>query len=313
MHHRELKALLDGQLLPAVLGGSLGVRLSFTLAVHMCVAVHHPGTDREKSQQHPQQHDLLSGTASGELRPTVGSSGAAAASDGSILVGGHHAGAAKKHPASAAHREEGQHTQPPLLLLLAYPSQVVHFLAFGVFSAEAPTGPPGSRVAVGGAKGAARAAGGPGAGRGGKAVGAAVFVEPAVLLPARVAFCAFLDLVILRCRQQAEERELQSGRGSQGCSTAVGADVAAAAAGQAFIDDVALRLLDVVRGAGPYAWVASREAGQASWLNSCKVQAWQALCLLCRGLSKAAAEKVWGVDVLYAGGAGAVPAVPGLV
>ena len=130
-----------------------------------------------------------------------------------------------------------------------------------------------------------------GGGPSGKATGAAVFVEPTVLLPARVAFCAFLDLVILRCRQQAEERGLQSGGGGQGSTT-----VAPAAAGQAFIDDVALRLLDIVRGAGPYVWVASREAGQASWLNSCKVQAWQALCLLCRGLSKAAADKVWGVN-----------------
>ena len=248
-----------------MLGGSLGVRLSFTLAVHLCVAVHH------------RPHSATGG--SGEA-PASGSIG-----------GGHHAGAAAKEHDPASASWEVPHTRPPLLLLLlAYPSQVVHFLSFGVFSAEAPTGPPGSRATSGGARGAARVAGG---GPSGKATGAAVFVEPTVLLPARVAFCAFLDLIILRCCQQEAEPQGMEGGGGGQCSTA--------ATGQAFIDDVALRLLDIVRGAGPYAWVASREAGQASWLNSCKVQAWQALCLLCRGLSKAAAEKVRGVRGRLAG------------
>jgi hypothetical protein len=51
---------------------------------------------------------------------------------------------------------------------------------------------------------------------------------------------------------------------------------------QGFIRSLLLKLLDIAQAAaaGPYAWLASREAGQGSAANAIKVAVWQALCVL---------------------------------
>jgi hypothetical protein len=51
---------------------------------------------------------------------------------------------------------------------------------------------------------------------------------------------------------------------------------------QDFIRSLLLKLLDIAQAAaaGPYAWLASREAGQGSAANAIKVAVWQALCVL---------------------------------
>lgn len=192
-------------LLPAVLSGRHGVRLSIALALHLCSADPSPSS------------------------PSI------IAQDGGI----------EERRSGAVH------------LLLSYPREVVHFLVFGSFTSKPQL------------SGASKAFDG-------RASASTVKpLDPAVLLPSRIVFCAFLDLLI---------RDLISGH-AQTNPTEV--ELLAIAEEQTFIDMVALHLLQVV-GAdprGPYARLAGREAGQSSSTNACKVQAWQTLCLLCRGMS----------------------------
>lgn len=197
--------------MPVVLSGSLGVRLSITLALHLCSSK--PGADIV-------QH----GNPSDSCQELV---------------------------------------DPPPSLLLAYPRELAHFLVFGLFTLN-PLSNCASKVATGGRS----TGGGKSSSRSQPPVPSPV--DPAVLLPSRVVFCAFLDQL------------LQS-------TSAKGLTNTDAQNQQAFINTVSLHLLDIVGGGstgGPgYEAMSAREAGQSSPANACKVQAWQALCLLCRGLS----------------------------
>jgi hypothetical protein len=71
---------------------------------------------------------------------------------------------------------------------------------------------------------------------------------------------------------------------------------------QGFIRSLLLRLLDIAQAAaaGPYAWLASREAGQGSAANAIKVAVWQALCVLAPWVDDELAPEVgsshWGFE-----------------
>ena len=231
-----------------MLSGSHGVRLSITLALHLCSDISdHSGYD--------------------DLAQTV--------------------------------RPEESYAATPLLL--AYPLEVVHFLAFGCFTSKAPSGA-ASKACSGGKSNAG--------GKSALSPGGPPLIDPAVLLPSRVVFCAFLDLLVQRqiegrggALPPAGAADLAARRHSSGRGPVHSLSSADLVDRQSFIDAVALRLLDIVAGdpGGPYAKMSTREAGQSSPDNACKAQAWQALCLLCRGLptggggrvAVVAAERAW--------------------
>ena len=117
-------------------------------------------------------------------------------------------------------------------LVIMQPSRIASFISHGYFSNRSSPKPPSSTTT--GKK---------------KKKQLVVSSSPELLLPSRVALCAFLD---------ALAHQPQEG----------------------FIDQVASCLLSALRSLG-----GAREGGQSSAINSTKIRTWQALCLIARGLS----------------------------
>ena len=130
---RDLKAILEGQLLPAVLSGALGVRLSFTLAVHLC-----RGGGRGDCQE--QNISKISSSSSMPTGQRI-----------QKLLGRGERG----------EKIADQDSQPLLgldaryssHLLFAYPRELVHFILLGSFASKAPLTAAGLQGAGGASKG----------------------------------------------------------------------------------------------------------------------------------------------------------------
>ena len=262
--------------LPSLLRG-VGLRISARLALRLCRLCLAPQLFHQPQLQ-PHLQSLLPLLLGGQLGPRMSLACACyLCSDACTALGDPH-----------AH------------LLLSYPRAIAHFLSLGAFVddpfaavASSPlAGVSAAAATAGGVKGAKAAKGrGPAGSRAG--VGDRE-VEPAALLPSRVAFCAFLER--LMDRQQQEQQQRQHSRHAEDKLQAQGTGAAQGpvlSPEQQLLDGTAALLLQLVQGAAPpYAWLISREGSKASPANAVKVAAWQALCLLSRGLSEGAAEQV---------------------